>query len=178
MAVITSQELATYLQVEGSPTDSMDLAVELGSGIVTGHVGQSFESASYTQLLPVAVGDYTVELPQRPVTAVASVTLPVAGLLDSDESMWLGVSAVVQLDVYESTATVAYTAGYAEIPNDVKAVALAVAARVYQNPVDARTEQIDDYSVTYAAGSGGGVNAVERRILRRYSMAAGSVILR
>ena len=178
MALITGADLVLYLQLDGSTTDALDQAAELGSGVVVGHTGQNLESDTYSQLLPVAVGDYTIELPQRPVTAVASVTLPDEGLLDSDEWEWAGVSAVVQLDLYESTATVVYTAGYVAVPDDVKAVALAVSARVYQNPAGARTEQIDDYSVTYAAGSDGGLNTAERRILRRYSMAAGSVILR
>lgn len=177
MALITSTDLVTYLQLAESSA-SVDQAAELGAGVVTGHTGQGFESASYAHLLPVAVGDHTIQLPQRPVTAVASVTLPDTGLLDPGDWEWSGVSSVIQLGLYEPTATVEYTAGYAEVPDAVKAVALAVAARIYQNPADARTEQIDDYSVTYAAGSGGGLNAVELRILSRYRLAAGSVISR
>jgi hypothetical protein len=51
---------------------------------------------------------------------------------------------------------------------DLKFVALAVAGRIYLNPRGIRSQQVDDYQVTYAAETIGGADltAAERDLVR------------
>jgi hypothetical protein len=83
----------------------------------------------------------------------------------------------------EDQAVVTYTAGYSTVPGNVKAVALAVAGRIYDNPQGLRSRQIDDYSETRAGDdddlAGVSLLPTEERRLRRYRLGAvGSVPVR
>lgn len=181
MAIVTGQELADHLGITyDGEDDQLAQAVTMATGVVKAVTHQDFESQTYTDtVLPVSVGDKTVRLPQRPVTAVSSVTLPDAGALTVDEGYeWDGLSHTVRiLASWEETATVTYTAGYETVPDAVKAVILSIAGRLYNNALSVQSERIDDYAVTYGAGSPGlGVTAYERLILAEYAPKAGSVI--
>ncbi len=65
--------------------------------------------------------------------------------------------------------TVVYTHGFAVIPNDVKGVCLALAARSLQSPDGVNSETVGSYSVSYSR-TGGAVSLLdeERRLLDRY----------
>ena len=181
MAIVTGQELADHLGITyDGEDDQLAQAVTMATGVVKAVTHQDFESQTYTdKVLPVYVGSNRVVFPQRPVTAVSSVALPDAGALTVDvDYEWDGLNNWIQLyTLWESTATVTYTAGYSTVPDAVKAVVLSIAGRLYNNALSVQSERIDDYAVTYGAGSPGlGVTNYERLILAEYAPKAGSVI--
>ena len=181
MALITGQDLATYLsQTYDSGDASLAQAVTLSCGLVTAYTGQLIESATYTHTLLIGT-DRTIRLPQRPVTAVTSVTIDGTLLTADTDWDWDGVSPSIALDGYtldaeEWTAVVVYTAGYASVPADVKAATLSVAAAIYAGAPGVTSESIDDYRVTYETSRGaGGLNDYERAILKKYRVRLGNV---
>lgn len=179
MALFDLPDLAAFLQSDVD-TATATLLRDLSTAVVVGYTRQNVESATYTHLLPVNA-DRTIRLPQRPVTAVTSVTIDGDTLVADSDWDWDGITDLVVLDGYspdrqEWQATVVYTAGYATVPADIKAVALSVAARMYNTTAGLVAESIDDYRAQYAAG--GDASALtdgERRLLRRYKYTAGSI---
>lgn len=180
MALITAQDLATFLRIDYSAGDaSLSQAATLGCGLVTSYTNQVFETATYTQLLPIDA-NRTIRLPQRPVTDVTSVTVAGAALTEGSDWDWDGITPVVVLDGYTPTeenwqATVVYVAGYAAVPAEVKAVALAVGGRIYNTTPGVSAESVDDYRVTYADNTGTLLLPGEMNVLRRYRQRLGSV---
>lgn len=191
--LFTVSELASYLQRDVD-TSSATLAKESAQAIVRQYAQQEFTSTTYTgALLPIDVQGwgYVVNFPQRPVTAVTSVAVNGTTYTLGADYAWNGFAPYIRLaDVESSTAnfaddpvaTVTYTAGFSTVPADVKAVALAVAARQYDNPTGVRQQSIDDYSVTRAGAdddlAGVTLLKAEAKILDRYKVRAGSVPVR
>ncbi len=191
--LFTLSELASYLQRD-LDTASATLAQQGAQAIVRGYCRQDFTAATYTSAnLPIVAdgGYWRVDLPQRPVTAVSSVSVNSTAYTLGTDYAWNGSSPYIRLSrlVYTSAAfqdepraTVTYSAGYATVPADVKDVALAVAARQYDNPRGLRMESIDDYSGTRAGSDNdlAGVSLLlpEKAILNRYRITAGSVVPR
>lgn len=182
MALIAGTDLATYLQITYSAGDTaLAQAVTLSCGLVTAYTGQYIESATYTHTLPIG-GDLTIRLPQRPVTAVTSVTVDGTALVSGTDYDWDGISPTIALDGFapsdetEWVAVVVYTAGYATVPADVKAATLSVGAALYSGAPGITSESIDDYRVSYETSRGeGGLNDYERSILRRYRARFGTI---
>jgi hypothetical protein len=176
MALFELADLAAYLQ-RTLDTTSATLARTVATGIVTGYTNQGIEAATYTQTLPISTG-LTIRLPQRPVTAVTSVTIDGTAWTVTDQWLWDGISYQVDLEepppVDVWTARVVYNAGYATVPGLVKAVALSVAARAYTNPSRVSSQSIDDYQVSYP-GESAGLLPEEKRLLKRYRVMAGTV---
>lgn len=191
--LFTVSELASYLQRD-LDTASATLAKDSAQAIVRQYAQQEFTSTTYTgALLPIDVHgwSYVVNFPQRPVTAVTSVAVNGTTYVSGDDYAWNGYAPFIRLSYVEAgtatfaddpVATVTYTAGFSTVPADVKAVALAVAARQYDNPRGIRQESIDDYSVSRAGAdddlAGVTLLKAEQRILDRYRVRAGSVPIR
>lgn len=187
---ITVVNLASYLQRD-LDTASATIAVAGASGIVRAYTRQNLDSQTYTAIkLPIESFDTTwgVRLPQRPVTAVTTVTVNGTTYVSGTDYAWNGYSPLIRLawrqwstSAFQDdpVAVVTYTAGYATVPDEVKAVAYAVAARQYDNPTGARSWQIDDASETKAGAdddlAGVSLLKAERDILDRYRPRAGSV---
>jgi len=135
MALFELTDLAAYLQ-QDIDTASATVARTMATGVITGYTNQLIESATYTHLLPIGSG-LTIRLPQRPVTAITSVTVDGTALTRSTQWDWDGISDVVVFDDWtpddedQWQATVVYTAGHATVPDDITAVALSVAGRLY-----------------------------------------------
>ena len=177
MALFDLTDLAAYLQ-QDIDTASATLARTMATGLIVNYTNQNIESATYTHKLPID-GNATIRLPQRPVTAITSVTVAGVTLTADTDWDWDGITALVVLDGYtpddeDWQATVVYTAGYATVPADVKAVALDLAAQFYTRTPGVASESIDDYRVQYSAAD---VGLAERhkQILRKYKMRLGSV---
>ena len=191
--LFTLSELASYLQKD-LDTSSATIAKDSAQAIVRAYCRQEFTSATYTGAVLRIVPDrswWRVDLPQRPVTAVSSVAVNGTAYTLGTDYAWDGISSLIRLAqlVYTSaqfqddpTAVVTYTAWYATIPADVKAVALAVAGRQYDNPRGLRQESVDDYSETRAGSdadlAGTSMLAPERAILDRYRRTTGSLVPR
>lgn len=181
MALISGTDLATYLQITYSSGDTaLAQAVTLACGLVTGYTGQGIESTTYTHTLLIN-SDQTIRLPQRPVTAVTSVTIDGTVLTSGTDYDWDGLSYMIALDGYTPaddvfTASVVYVAGYASVPADVKAATLSVGAALYNGAPGVTSESIDDYRVSYETSRGaGGLNEYERSILKRYRVRLGNI---
>ena len=149
---VTAANLASYLQNDVD-TASANLAITQAEALVRGYTRQTITTATSTAaLLPINVGPagYTVELPQRPVTAVTTVAVSGVTYVDGVDYAWDGTSNYIRLSVVEEStdsfaaapvASVTYTHGYATAPGDVVAVALAVAiCRQMGWPLGARAE--------------------------------------
>lgn len=171
MALFELTDLAALLQRD-LDTATATVARDMATGVVTAYTGQNFESQSYSHTVRVGL-DNVLKLPQRPVTAVTSVSTPDDGTLDASLWNWIGNGPWVALDVVTDVATVAYVAGFATVPEAVKAVALSLAARHYQNAAGLKQERIDDYSVTYSDS----LMRYEMLILDGYRSRVSSVVL-
>jgi hypothetical protein len=186
----TPTELAALLKADVDTTSATQ-ALTFATAIVRAFTGQNIEQRTYTGvILPIVSIDSTwgVRLPQRPVTAVSSVAVNGTTYTLGTDYAWNGWAPYIRLaKTTDSTATfqdepqatVTYTAGYATVPDEVKAVTLGVAVRMYDNPTGLRTFSIDDHAETFAGGdseiAGVSLLAPERSILRRYRERVGSV---
>lgn len=189
--LFTVSELASYLQRD-LDTSSATLAKESAQGIVRAYCRQEITSATYTDTklrIEVDGWSWAVRFPQFPVTAVSSVAVNGVTYVSGTDYAWDGMSPYIRLrkvdesaDTFEDfpAATVTYTAGYPTVPPAVKAVALAVAARQYDNPQGLRQVSVDDYSETRAGAdddlAGTSLLAAEKRILDVYRRTVGSVV--
>ena len=179
MALFELTDLAAYLQ-QDIDTASATVARTMATGVITGYTNQLIESATYTHLLPIGSG-LTIRLPQRPVTAITSVTVDGTALTRSTQWDWDGISDVVVFDDWtpddedQWQATVVYTAGHATVPDDITAVALSVAGRLYNATPGLVAESIDDYRAQYATGTAVGLQDHEKQILRKYKQRLGSI---
>lgn len=190
--LFTLAELASRLQVETVDTASAALAHANAHAIVRSYTKQRLTRATYTGvLLPIIARGwhYGVPLPQRPVTAVTSLSVGGTAYVAGTDYAWDGWSPVIDVDHLTWTtatfqtdpmATVTYTAGYTSSDDLAlaKGVALAVAAREYDNPTSLVSRSIDDYSETTATrdgGSGGLLLDAEMRVLDHYRIRAGSL---
>lgn len=180
MALFDLDDLAAYLQ-QDIDTATATVTRTMTTGVITGFTNQLIEAATYTHLLPINA-DRTIRLPQRPVTAVTSVTVDGTALTTDTDWDWDGISDLIVFDGWtpsEDTdwqATVVYTAGYATVPDDVTAVALSVAGRLYNATPGLVSESIDDYRAQYAAAVAVGLADHEKQILRRYKQRLGSIV--
>jgi hypothetical protein len=179
--LITLTELASHLQ-QDLDTYTAQLALDGARGIIEGRIGRPVMRVTRTPRLPVQANDRQpraygddycfggyVTLPGGPVTAVTSVQADDVAL-STDEWAWDRFDTVyVATD--EPTVEVTMTAGYNTVPADLKAVALALAGRIYAQPVAAvRSESIDDYSVAYdtSGATAQDLSPLEAMVLDRY----------
>lgn len=147
----TVEDLEDWLQVPhgSAPQAAAEKALRIASALVRRKAGNAFARRTDTVALPIAEG--RVRLP-GPVVAVASVT--VAGrVLGSDERELDGdelVLAATALRGCPRRATVTWTHGYDQVPDDVMGIVLDAAARGIVNPGSVRQESTGQRSVTFA----------------------------
>jgi hypothetical protein len=164
----------------GDAQTHLDLALAVVRAYCGWHIAPSQED---TVTLDGA-GTTIQALPSLHVTAVESVevdgeavdtgnfTWSAAGFLRYGGECWPGRWSGVLRDV-----VVTFTHGYAELPAEIRAVVLSVAARSSTSPSGASTMQAGPYSVALgrnADGSSGGVTLtdLERAVLDRYRLPA------
>lgn len=160
-------------------TATATLARTMATSLVQAYTGQTlFLVAGDTVDLPGAWGAI-IDLPQRPVVNVSAVSLGGLALGTPSYSV-LGNSLYRPGGWYPSVA-VTYTHGYETIPGPIRAAALGIARRLYENPGGYRSETIGSYSYTVggAADAVGGLTltADEKLLLRRYTRRATTLSL-
>lgn len=162
----TASDLASFLQ-QDLDTATATLLIEMGTSIVQAVTGQRIVQVVGDVLtIDLEVCDYSLwlDLPQRPVTAVASASVGATAVTDytvqlSRGRLWRAMgwrSATLPYYNSPSTVTVTYTHGYAagdQRLQPARQAVLSLAASAYVNPSGAIREQIDDYSVAYEAMS-------------------------
>lgn len=175
MNLFDLEDLASFLKRDLDRA-SATVARTMATGIIRAYTKQNLVTDNYEVILPWDPRGF-VTLPQRPVTAVASLeageeTLPTTSWL------WPGYGTKVWLLDYSVSlsepVTVAYTAGHAIVPSDLFAVALTIAARLYENPRGLSSRSIDDYSESTAEDE---LTKTEKMILANYRKSAGSTVL-
>ena len=185
-------ELASLVQGD-LDTATATVARAMASALVRGHCRQHLSPADWEDaVLPVcwdSESGWHVQLPERPVTEVTDVAVNGAAAtwtLDALRSrvvLTAGLPAAAETGVADQ-ATVSYSSGCeadATTWDDAKAVAVAVAARLYRNSDGLRSQSVDDYSETRAGSddhlAGIALTDGERFILRRHRRTAGSLRL-
>lgn len=168
------------------------LLIDATSSVVA-YAGQTFVSAETTALLPIR--NREVRLPQRPVTAVASVVDQFANVLPF---IWITGDSTVTLasstwiNAYElnllpwtrvSKVNVTYTHGFSPVPDDVIGIVCQIVARSLGTSAaedGLSSETIAGYSYTRSAESLAGAFGLlpdEKRILDRYRNLAGAIAM-
>lgn len=206
-ALVTPDELASWLQ-QNLDTATAQLLIRQATGKVQAACGQTLvQVLNDTLVLEGSPGKW-LDLPQRPVTAVHSVTFqdgnqqPVT--LDPTQytvagnRMWRGYGwqyATVLMPPARvpywryltypppSIITVVCDHGYA--PDDpeleeARGVVLALCAQAYSNPGGSRSVTVDDYTETYSDAFAGMAMTQQTRdeLRRRYGRRVGSVVPR
>jgi len=189
VAFATETELEAYTGTSIA-TDRATLLLDMATGAIRAHTNQTLSRVTNdTVILP---GNYTgvLELPERPVASVGAVTIGDTALTVDSDFVWDGRTSLLRGTAVTGVlvindgplisgrgdwggpgaqVTVTYTHGFATIPDDIKGVCLALAARSLQSPDGVNSETVGSYSVSYSR-TGGAVSLLdeERRLLDRY----------
>lgn len=157
-------------------TASATLAIEAATGWVQDATGQRIVAVT-NDTASLLGGSCDLWLPQRPVTAVGTVSttdrwgVSTARVLNTDYTVVGSALVWVPSGVWPPSVTVTYSHGFAVVPQALRGVCLAAAARVYGNPAMLRSETVGSVSWT-AAGSAGdagpGLTGNELAQLGRY----------
>ena len=170
MGFCTVADVATVLQVAIAADNAAALAaVAEATGLIQEHCHQTIEAvASEAVTFDVGERQTKIFLPQLPVTAVASVVEDGDTLVVTDDYLLGSYGILHRVGGYwypgVRKVTVTYSHGWAVIPQAVKDVCAALAARRYQAglttaAVDGQSGvrglTLGDYSIQYETGSGG-----------------------
>lgn len=161
-SLASTSDLGTYLGTDISVSDTAraQQALDYASAKIRSYCGWTITQESLSDVSVDGSGTRDVWLDTLHLTAVSSVVdneRSVTLTYDVDYT-WvqdgrlhrpLGWKRIPRL------LSVSYTHGYAEAPDDVKGVCLALAARRFENPQSYERERLDDYSYTVASRSAG-----------------------
>lgn len=181
MSFATPEELAVWTATEVEE-QRYQLLLDLATGLIKDWAGQTIERATSTAALR---GDWSARLvlPERPAVSVESVT--VAGVelaedvdwrFDGIDSLWRG-PRTEHLDGPDlvpgghwggpsNTVLVEYVHGFDPVPDSVRGINLAAAARALANPDGVTSESVDGYSQTFAREKGVVLTGDELEALR------------
>ena len=190
MAFATETELEAYTGATIA-TDRATILLDMATGAIQAYTNQTLSLvSSHTITLPGNFG-HLLTLPERPVTAVTSVTLGDTALVVDVDYVWDGkdglyrgtkVDGILSVNGPDylidgwgdwggpgAVVSVVYVHGFSTIPNDIKGVCLALAARSLSSPDGVNSESVGSYSVSYSR-TGGAVSllAEEKALLDRY----------
>jgi hypothetical protein len=152
----TPQRLASYLQMD-LDASTANVALDGASATFEREADTKFSSTTHVHTVE-GVGQQCISLPRQPVIAVQSLTVDGVTLAAGTDFVRIGPNIYRLVGfggftVYPAVVVVTYTYGYVAVPNDVELAVLEIAGGVYQNPTRVVSEQIDDYSVRYQAGT-------------------------
>lgn len=180
-------DLATQADVEarlgrtlaaGAETSKVEALLADASAAIRSYTGQTLTAVSGDVLTVDAPLSGELTLPERPVTAVTSITLDGVTLTGWS---WNAATLVTLPGGWSTQSSVAYPGrgvlqityshGYGSVPPDVTAVCCSMVLRAMEAPTGLRSQSIGEWSETYADdGSPGvvGFTADERERLNRY----------
>lgn len=160
-------ELAAALNQTIAPNDASALqALATASGVIRNYTQQQIDLVEDDTVVLDALGGTTLFLPELPVVAVSAVSEKGTDLVVTDDFLFTRWGALSRVNrpwlSGQQIVSVTYDHGYAEIPDDVKGVCLAIAGRLYGSarPVVSATgvsgianEQLGQYQTSYQAPS-------------------------
>ncbi|MEU3665750.1 hypothetical protein [Streptomyces virginiae] len=190
-AFATAADLAAATQRSDLSVESADLALASASAVIRSWTRQSITQVIDDVVTLRVLHDYELILPQRPVASVSQVRVNGLTLLDwvlsGDRLLrtggWRrlpGTTTYPDPGLVEVT----YTHGYAEIPDEVRAVCIDLAAMTLTNPGGLRERErvIDDWRQrdVYAMETlgSGTLSAAHMAMLSAYRRRIGTVGLR
>ena len=185
-AFATAAELAAATQSEVSGA-SADLALASASAIIRSWTKQTITRVVDDIVSLRVLDECELILPQRPVVSVSQVRVNSLVLQDwvlsGDRLLRTGGwRSLPGTTTYPDPGLVevTYTHGWAEVPDDVRAVCLDLAAMSLTNPGGLREVAIDDYRRVFASETlgSGTLSAAHREILTPYRRRIGTVSLR
>src|SRR5690606_34368393 len=134
--------------------DTATQLLEIATAVVQGETGQDLVAVEGDEAELLGTTESWLDLPQRPVTGITSVTVEGAAVTDFKPygaRLWRGCGW--SRYIYEpSTVVVVYDHGYAADDRKLalaKATVLMLAASAAGGPAGVTSESIDDYQVTY-----------------------------
>ena len=173
-AFATVADLATYMQQDFSAADSATAAqaLDLTTAAIKGYTGQAIEAVTGDiARLPGAAGR-RLWLPELPVTAVGPVTViaafGTAATVAASDYTWRRSGLVLARHAGlwggpDAEVVITYAHGTSPVPDDVRAVCLAAAARMMSNPAAQRSLSIGSYTEGFAQADGGGLLSADER---------------
>lgn len=148
-ALFTREQLASLVQGD-LDTATADLVRDMATSAVQSYTDQWLFYVVDEQITLPGSSEPVLFLPQRPVVGVSAVSI--SGTALTDYSLLSGGRLSRRLGWYWPSAypsvTVTYTHGYFTIPANIRAAALLVARRLYENPAGLRSETIGSYAYT------------------------------
>ncbi|RSM73456.1 hypothetical protein DMH04_41325 [Kibdelosporangium aridum] len=157
LAVVADLEAYLKRSLDAAETNQAQLMLAAASAVIREETGQVFSRATSTFKLVINPYDEWVTLPQQPVISVASVLLNGSALTD-----WTAVNGRIYracgwfplntgaILTPPPTLTITCTHGYATVPDDAKLATVLLVNAAMNGDVPVRSEQIGDYSITYA----------------------------
>lgn len=172
MAFATNAELEDWLgyALDASEADRATLILEVATATIQAHTRQTISEVATDAVELQGTWEHVLELPERPVTAVTSVS--VDGVAQTVTDDYLVVKNELRRpnaeyhnwqmpsnDFYPFTKTgwggpssivaVTYTHGFSTVPDDVKGVCLQLATRNWSNPEAVAMKVIDANTFQY-----------------------------
>jgi hypothetical protein len=169
--LVTTDELAIALKktLAAIGAAQADLAVRLASGRVRDYTNQTLSLVEND--VADLRGNWTgrLALPERPVISISEVKViageteqvygPAFRSLVGDQLVMVREGAIANASFRggywggpASTVRVTYSHGFAVIPDGIKSIVLALAARQLDNPAGKQQEQLGDYGYRMAQG--------------------------
>jgi len=159
----TVDEFGFFLGVTftDAQAERAQLLLELATGAIQRFTRQTIELVENDVAVLHGTWSAGLVLPQVPVVSVSALTLDVEGVatadtdwvFDGQRTLWRDAGCSWGGDTQKITVT--YSHGWEEIPAEVRAVCLQIAARSYRNPAGVSAESVGQYSVTYGSGAQG-----------------------
>lgn len=171
------EELARFLSRSLASEDQayvLEETARLVSDLVRGYCRSTITAATSTVALAGGPAR-RLTLPETPVMGVSAIAVDGAPLGPTDYS-WRRSGTLWRASggwgSTESEVVVTYSHGWAEVPGDLRAVAMAASARLLPNLAQVEWESTDGYSVR---GSFAGWTLSERLVLDRYRRKAAAL---
>lgn len=166
-------ELRAHLRLTAIDEEQAAEKIAAAETVIRAELGQSIDAVAGAAVDLVGNGRRVINLPERPVTAVASVTIDGHAPLISTEYRWNRYGILTRLGgcwPLDAVVTVLCDHGYATVPAPVKQVCLQVAGRAWVRPsTGLAAESLGDRSVTYdKERTGEALSDYELRILAPY----------
>jgi hypothetical protein len=167
-AFITTAELGSYLRRDVSEDELATIATDAACAVVRRHTGQELSGSDGTVSYVLRGTASSLLLPELPVVVVDEVRIDDEVTLD-----WrVEENGIVSLtDLPSSSAEriveVDYSHGYEAVPDDLRLVALTVAARIYEQGT-ARQESTGSSSITFSVAASTDLSSGEKAIVEKY----------
>ncbi|WP_299542032.1 hypothetical protein [uncultured Streptomyces sp.] len=169
----TPEDLRVHLRLDTIDPELAAAAISAAQTVVRGALRQHVDQVQDAVLHLVGTGRHIMNLPEMPVTGLASVTVD-GTVLEAAAYRWNRHGILRSLGgcwPLDADITVVCTHGWATVPDVVARVCVQVAGRAWVNPKEAvASESLGDYSVSYdKQRTGQAVTDFEARILEPYA---------